>query len=138
MQHHHQQASILLNILQVFSNDSILNGFGLLDLSSWEAAVKSTPLSLDWGYMIWSELAPLKFSDSAPESPTTSMSLSLSIPSTPLWLRYSLFRATRSTAIPFALSFLAWRSRAFWSFFLRLALSLARSSCGGIGSPEQD
>lgn len=40
--------------------------------------------------------------------------------------------------MPLARSFRACRSRAFWSFFRRRARSRARSSAGGMGSPEQD
>lgn len=123
--------------VQVFKSDSILKGFGLRVLSScWDVAVKSTPDSVT---AAGNTSPPLfKFSDSAPESPTTSMSLSLSKPSQPRWLRYSRFRDTKSTAMPLARSFRAWRSRAFCSFFRRRARSRARSSAGGIGSPEQD
>lgn len=151
-------------ILQVllFNKESILKGFGRCRLFSSCSCVlddRSIPLSLVSVTDVANiELSP-KVSDSAPESPTTSMSLSLSIASVPRCARYSRFKATRSTVIPgmmgncaliehffligcsflpLARSFRACLSRAFWSFFRRLALSLALSSAGGIGSPEQD
>lgn len=110
----------------------MLKGFALLIFSSWDVLVRSMPVSEETENRLLGNP-----SDSAPESPTTSISLSLSR-SAPLWLKYSRFKATRSTAIPLARSFLAWRSKAFCSFFLLLARSRARSSAGGMGSPEQD
>lgn len=92
-------------ILQVllFNKESILKGFGRCRLFSSCSCVlddRSIPLSLVSVTDVANiELSP-KVSDSAPESPTTSMSLSLSIASVPRCARYSRFKATRSTVIP--------------------------------------
>lgn len=113
----------------LYSSDSMLNGFGLilfLCVSVFSSRASS----------ILSRLSIKQSSGDSLDSPppTTSIgsssSSSSSIPPSSLselelfrcWERYSALRTSRSTVIPFALNFLACRSSALASFFLRRAL----------------
>lgn len=118
----------------LYSSDSMLNGFGLilfLCVSVFSSRASS----------ILSRLSIKQSSGDSLDSPppTTSIgsssSSSSSIPPSSLselelfrcWVRYSALRTSRSTVIPFALNFLAWRSSALASFFLRRALKLKKN-----------
>lgn len=178
-------AKELLNNVLAFG--SIFPGEGLKFLVLWTSEVELSELWLEFRlsalsrFLIEKSSGPESSSESPPTTSIMHSSLSFSgseserIPAFRCWARYSCLRASRSTAMPFALNFRAWRSRALASFFLRRALlktsklvgvkfhtineksfglfdeshimyclllkniylSLALSSLGGIGSPEQ-
>lgn len=118
----------------------ILPGEGLKFLALWTSEAELSELCDELRLSALSRLLMEKSSgpDSSSESPpTTSImhsSLSFSgseserMPAFRCWARYSWRRASKSTAIPFALSFRACLSNALASFFLLRAL-LDKISC---------
>lgn len=111
------------------------SGIGLKFRAEWPSDVELSELFMP-SAPEGARSLPDREKSSGPESwqespPTTSIMLSSPSPSPseseyrPLFLccaRYSAFKASRSTAMPFARSFLACLSNAFANFFLLLAL----------------